>query len=52
MGVRDKLKTELVQEKFQVRITPYGPEWFAYSMRRLREKKSNIFLLARSLFSS
>lgn len=53
MGVRDKLKLELVQEKYQVReYIPYGPEWFPYSMRRLREKKSNIFLLARSLFSS
>jgi proline dehydrogenase len=53
MGVRDKLKTELVQEKYQVReYIPYGPEWFAYSMRRMREKKSNIFLLVRSLFSS
>jgi len=53
MGVRDKLKADLVQQRYQVReYIPYGPEWFAYSMRRLREKKSNIFLLARSLFSS
>jgi proline dehydrogenase len=53
MGVRDKLKADLVLQKYQVReYIPYGPEWFAYSMRRLREKKSNIFLLARSLFSS
>ncbi|MHB1867771.1 MAG: proline dehydrogenase family protein [Nitrososphaerales archaeon] len=52
LGVRDKLKAELVSEKYQVReYIPYGPEWFAYSMRRLREKKSNIFLLFRSLFS-
>ncbi len=53
MGVRDRLKAELVQDKFQVReYIPYGPEWFAYSMRRLREKRSNILLLVRSLFSS
>jgi len=52
MGVRDKLKAELVSQKYKVReYIPYGPEWFAYSMRRLREKKSNIFLLFRSLFS-
>ena len=53
MGVRDKLKMQLVSEKYQVReYVPYGPQWFPYSMRRIREKKSNILLLARSLFSS
>lgn len=53
MGVRDKLKAELVRENYLVReYIPYGPEWLAYSMRRLREKKSNILLLGRSLFSS
>lgn len=53
MGVRDKLKAELVGEDYRVReYIPYGPEWLAYSMRRLREKKSNILLLGRSLFSS
>lgn len=52
MGVRDKLKDELVREGRQVReYIPYGPEWLAYSIRRIREKKSNILLLGRSLFS-
>ena len=52
MGIRDKLKLDLVSEKYKVReYIPYGPEWFSYSMRRLREKKSNILLMARSLFS-
>ncbi|HXQ93413.1 MAG TPA: proline dehydrogenase family protein [Nitrososphaerales archaeon] len=53
LGVRDKLKFELVSEHYQVReYIPYGPEWLPYSLRRIREKKSNIFLLLRSLFSS
>ena len=53
MGVREKLKSELVSEHYQVReYIPYGPQWLPYSMRRIREKKSNIFLLLRSLFSS
>jgi proline dehydrogenase len=52
MGVRDNLKTELVSEGKQVReYVPYGPEWLPYSIRRIREKKSNIFLLARSLIT-
>lgn len=51
MGVRDKLKFQLLSEKFNVReYIPYGPKWFSYSMRRLREKKSNILLMVRSLF--
>ena len=52
MGVRDSLKLELVSQHHQVReYVPYGPEWLPYSMRRMREKKSNILLLGRSLFS-
>lgn len=53
MGVRDKLKADLVSHKYQVReYIPFGPQWFQYSVRRMKEKKSNILLLGRSLFSS
>lgn len=52
MGVRDNLKMDLVKEGHQVReYIPYGPEWLAYSIRRIKEKKSNILLLGRSIFS-
>lgn len=52
MGVRDKLKLQLVALKANVReYVPYGPQWLPYSIRRLREKKSNIFLIARSIVS-
>ena len=52
LGVRDNLKAQMVSEGYQVReYVPYGPEWLPYSMRRMREKKSNILLLGRSLFS-
>jgi proline dehydrogenase len=52
MGVRDTLKSELVAQGLQIReYIPYGADWLPYSIRRLREKKSNIFLLMRSLFS-
>lgn len=51
LGVRDALKEGLVRENFKVReYVPYGPEWLPYSMRRLREKKSNLLLLGRSIF--
>ncbi|TLX87529.1 MAG: proline dehydrogenase, partial [Thaumarchaeota archaeon] len=31
---------------------PYGEKWLQYSLRRIRERKRNIFLLARSLIES
>ena len=52
MGIRDKKKLELVQGGYRVgEYIPFGKSWWAYSMRRIREHKSNIFLLARSLVS-
>jgi len=52
MGIRDKKKLELVQRGYRVsEYIPFGRSWWAYSARRIREHKSNIFLLARSLIS-
>jgi proline dehydrogenase len=52
MGIRDKKKLELVQRGYRVsEYIPFGKSWWAYSKRRIREHKSNIFLLARSLVS-
>ena len=52
MGIRDKKKLELFQRGYRVsEYIPFGKSWWAYSMRRIREHKSNIFLLARSLVS-
>jgi proline dehydrogenase len=53
MGIRDELKKHLVEEGFRVaEYIPYGDEWLQYSVRRLRERKRNLFLLARSLVQS
>jgi len=52
-GIQDELKRDLVEEGFIVaEYIPYGDEWLPYSVRRLREGKRNIFLLARSLVQS
>lgn len=49
-GVRDKLKIELLKKGFRIyEYTPYGDNWLPYSLRRLKERKRNIFLLMRSL---
>ena len=52
-GIRDELKMDLVEQGFRVaEYIPYGDEWLPYSIRRLRERKRNLFLLARSLVQS
>ena len=52
MGIRDAKKLELARRGFRVsEYIPYGKGWWAYSVRRIREHKSNILLLARSLVS-
>ncbi len=50
MGIRDELKSRLVATGLPVaEYIPYGTHWLPYSVRRLRERKRNILLIARSL---
>jgi proline dehydrogenase len=52
MGIRDDLKPSLVSKDLPLsEYIPYGRTWFSYSIRRLRERKRNILLLFRALFS-
>ncbi len=49
-GIRDDLKEKLISQGHQVsEYIPYGPEWYNYSKRRMRERKRNILLLVRSI---
>jgi proline dehydrogenase len=49
-GIRDDIKPSLVEEGYRVsEYIPYGPEWYNYSKRRMRERKRNILLLLRSI---
>lgn len=49
-GIRDDLKEKLISQGYQVsEYIPYGPEWYNYSKRRIRERKRNILLLVRSI---
>ena len=53
MGICDQIKMNLVERKFRVsEYIPYGRHWLPYSVRRIRERKRNILLLARSLVQS
>lgn len=50
MGIRDELKSGLVARNLRVaEYIPYGSQWLPYSVRRIRERKRNLLLLARSL---
>jgi proline dehydrogenase len=49
-GIRDDLKLRLAKSGYRVvDYMPYGEEWYAYSMRRVKEHPSNIWLLLRSI---
>ncbi|MDA4118389.1 MAG: proline dehydrogenase family protein [Thaumarchaeota archaeon] len=49
-GIRDELKIRLAKEGYRVvEYMPYGEDWYGYSIRRIKEHPSNIWLLLRSL---
>lgn len=52
-GINDRLKESLVEQEFKVcEYIPYGNRWLPYSLRRIKERKRNILLLAKSLAQS
>jgi len=52
-GVREEIKSDLLKRKFVVSdYIPYGTNWLAYSVRRIKERKRNILLLGNSLIQS
>jgi proline dehydrogenase len=49
-GIRDDLKLRLAKAGHRVvDYMPYGEEWYPYSIRRIKEHPSNVWLLLRSL---
>ena len=50
-GVRSDLADRLASAGWRVRIyTPYGPDWWPYSLRRMAERPANLRFVSRSLF--
>jgi len=50
-GVRSDLASRLLADGWNVRIyTPYGPDWWPYSLRRMAERPANLRFVLRSLF--
>ncbi|MCQ4119919.1 proline dehydrogenase family protein [Rhodococcus tibetensis] len=51
-GIRDLEQRRLADEGKQVRVyVPYGTQWYAYFMRRLAERPSNLRFFLRSVVS-
>lgn len=49
-GVRSELAEQLCAAGWRVRIyTPYGPDWWPYSLRRMAERPANLRFVLRSL---
>jgi proline dehydrogenase len=52
-GVRSELAERLIANGWRVRIyTPYGPDWWPYSLRRMAERPANLRFVLRSLIGS
>lgn len=50
-GLRGRTQVELAREGYKMRVyVPYGTEWFPYFYRRLRERKENVFFIAKTFF--
>jgi proline dehydrogenase len=50
-GIRNKTQQKLAEEGYQVRTyVPFGTHWLPYFLRRLRERKENVFFVVKNLF--
>jgi proline dehydrogenase len=51
LGIKRTLQKRLVARGFKVRVyVPYGPEWLPYILRRLGERKENLFFVLKNIF--
>jgi proline dehydrogenase len=51
LGIRRDLQARLVREGYRVRVyVPYGSHWFPYTLRRMRERKENLWFVVKNLF--
>jgi proline dehydrogenase len=51
LGVREKIRDEIVRNGHRLRIyVPFGEQWYAYSMRRLRENPHMALYITKAIF--
>lgn len=50
LGIRESLQRQLLAEGWRVRIyCPYGAAWLPYVIRRIRERKENLWFVVRNV---
>jgi proline dehydrogenase len=50
-GIRRDLQERLIDEGYRVRIyVPYGTYWMPYTIRRIRERKENLWFVLKNIF--
>ena len=50
LGIRRDLQKRLAHEGYNVRVyCPYGSQWLPYTLRRLRERKENIWFVLKNI---
>jgi proline dehydrogenase len=53
MGMNRKLQRQLIDDGWRLRIyVPFGKRWLPYMLRRLREKKENLWFFVSHLFKA
>lgn len=51
LGIKRTLQGELAREGYRVRVyVPYGKHWLHYTLRRLRERKENLYFVMKNIF--
>ncbi|MFQ5736210.1 MAG: proline dehydrogenase family protein [Thermodesulfobacteriota bacterium] len=51
LGIKRSLQKRLAREGFHVRVyVPYGRNWLPYTLRRLRERRENVYFLLKNIF--
>lgn len=51
LGIKRKLQKRLADSGYKVRVyIPYGADWLPYTLRRLRERKENLFFVIKNIF--
>lgn len=50
LGIKRTLQSRLVEEDYRVRVyVPYGTHWLPYTMRRMTERKENVWFVLKNI---
>ena len=52
LGVRENLRNKIISDGYKLRIyTPFGKDWYAYSIRRLKENPQMALYITKAIFT-